>query len=323
MSHRLVIALVALAAVVAGGLYLLREPSAVGRWLYVNPQIHRSTKEAYTEVVFGEDGRMHLRFTSIVPSDEGPKLDPVTLEGTWRKTGDGMLSGEAKPDGQRHEVAFEAEFTSSTLTLRFPKRRWTLASFQRFDEAAHGRAKARVADILAGRVPDAVRPRVDRSKANMQELLRRFRDVAGADGAGWDALPFSGKRFVLGLVALGQLDPSKATDRALLFSAPEAAARVKAGDYAKVTAASLQSEVFDELTSYLGHRNRNRTLKAAAGDRVLLLVDPTFADYGILLYGWSDGDVVEVSLDVLGVPYPSDSFFTFPTVDELRSVSVY
>lgn len=156
----------------------------------------------------------------------------------------------------------------------------------------------------------SVRAQIAQSKSNMRRLLAMWVERASTRRTGrWPR--YSGKNFVLSLVALGKINHK---NPAILFSPGDPRLSADAVDrerYKLVTRKALksQAESFDDLTSYAGRRNGDREYLItpdAEARNVPILADPHFARHGIVLLGHVDGTVTELSLKDAGMPIPEE-----------------
>ncbi len=128
--------------------------------------------------------------------------------------------------------------------------------------------------------------------------------------------PYSGKNFVLSLVATGQIDRHDPHSLAILFSGADNLTRlerVDIGRYALVTAEALANGTdFSDLTSYAGRRNAEEAHRIAPGEEkegtILLCDDDDGALHhreGIVV-GYSDGTARFLTWSELGLPEPQE-----------------
>lgn len=140
------------------------------------------------------------------------------------------------------------------------------------------------------------------SKDNIRSILvlliaRRSGAVAGR----WPR--YSGKNFVLGIVASRDLDIRSAENRELLFSPAGPKARPGKRRFEEVTKASLkEAGAFSALTHYAGRRNANREFLITPDQEAQgtpLLADLHFD--GIAIVGFSTGEVRVMDRKALGL----------------------
>ncbi len=177
----------------------------------------------------------------------------------------------------------------------------------------------------------ALMPRVSKphlrspARDNIRTMLvfmigRRAEKVTG----GWPA--YSGKNFVLSLVATNQLDRRNAQNLEVLFppSMREQFEALDLDEYKQVTKANLQTRRFPHLTGYAGRRNADPefAMNAEREKRgVVLIADLTHPD-GILV-GMSNGAVYLMEWEDLDLPPPSGPVVVGPKAQHpmLRALS--
>ena len=125
------------------------------------------------------------------------------------------------------------------------------------------------------------------------------------DGYGYPA--FSGKNFILSLVATGQLDRRNPTNLEVLWP-PSQLSKFRAlpdDAYAAVTKESLGERRFAHLTGYVGRRNADEDARIIVQNEKLgtpLVADVSQPD-GVII-GWSNGAVRLHDWEELGMEPP-------------------
>ena len=155
------------------------------------------------------------------------------------------------------------------------------------------------------------------SREQLKYLLYLYR--AYKPPAGQPQHPaLDGKRFVLFLVAVNQLERTNEGPLKMLFSpADRALAFPGAASYSGVTLEALAQRSFPALTSYAGRRNAVKELAitpTSAPDKTALLADLSFPDGALV--GFLDGKVRYLNRQALGLG-PTDPIVAGPTSQSL------
>jgi prepilin-type N-terminal cleavage/methylation domain-containing protein len=150
--------------------------------------------------------------------------------------------------------------------------------------------------------------------------------------------PYSGKAFVLSVLATRQVDPRNPQNLEVFFSAGDVLYRldgVERERYEEITAKALRAGglALDALTSYAGRRNADRDYLITPDQeklRTMVLCDDDdgpLHDPGGIVAGYTDGSARFLEWDDIGILPPEDADDPAPflgddaTVDELRKVS--
>jgi hypothetical protein len=276
---------------------------------------------AFTSRVFGDalkglpatqlaqvDDALHQLFSKSVFGGfrDVPDLDRVSFEsaelpGTLRSVTCTLKS---------EKVSFvwaRGSKSSRLVDLGSPKRGFMSVSLARRWKKG-GQAPAAFMGSLMGK-PSARSLRARQltlSKDNIKTLItlmlaRRI----GRVGSGWPA--YSGKAFVLYVVATGDLDRRRAENLEILFSPADKAhslARVGTVRYEDVTKVALKKGTFDlsGLTSYAGRRNAERGMQITSDllkEGTPIIADLSFDDVAVV--GFSSGDVRVLTRKELGL----------------------
>ncbi len=171
--------------------------------------------------------------------------------------------------------------------------------------AESGQAPLAFVEMLAKRMRDMKPVGVVKSIDNIRSMItlmiaRRI----GMRVGGYP--PYSGKAFILSLVATGDLDRRNASNLEILFSPGDktlSLAKEGAEIYKDVTKASLKQGMdCSKLTSYAGRRNSEREYLVTSDQEKVgtaLIADLSFPDMAIV--GFSDGSVKTMTRKELGL----------------------
>jgi hypothetical protein len=151
------------------------------------------------------------------------------------------------------------------------------------------------------------------SREQLKYLLYLYRAYKPPAGAPLHPA-LDGKRFVLYLVAVNQLERTNEGPLKMLFSpADRALAFPGTASYAGVTLEALAQRSFPALTSYAGRRNAVKELAitaTSAPDKTALFGDLSFSDGALV--GFLDGKVRYLNRQGLGLG-PTDPIVAGPT----------
>ncbi len=166
-----------------------------------------------------------------------------------------------------------------------------------------------VAFLMPSRVENGHRSARTKSKDNVRTMITMMISRATETESAWkSAWPgYSGKNFILSLVATGQLDRRNPRNLGILFP-PRMRAQFEALDlseYEKVTLDSLKTQRFPHLTGYVGRRNLDPEF--VLNEKWLKLGTPLVADLsdpdGIVI-GWTNGSSRFMSWEALEMEPP-------------------